>query len=169
MSETQAAASNIPIPCAYVCTVHLQVINWAEGVAVERLSSSRATFVQPEGPDPASANAPGRPLVQHNFPHRRRRASGDRSEKLSPIGPSASVTSNSSQASLSDAQTRCSDSVGSLGDESTGSGWQGSVGSERAECTRATIAGGSGSRNGSATAVRQLDSMVDETRAQVST
>lgn len=94
----------------------------------------------------------GRPMFLHNVPHRRRRASGDRSEKLNPIDPSTSVASNSSQSSSPDAQTRCSDSVGSLGDESTSSsGMQGGS----AESARAT------------TAARQLDSVVDETCAEV--
>lgn len=151
-----------------------QVIAWAEKIAVERRSSSRPNSTPFSGPG-SSTTSPsrGRPIVQHNLLHRRRRASGDRSEKLNPIDPSAPVTSNSSQTFLSDTQRRCSDSMGRQGDDSTTNDLQGSVGAGRAvestESARATLTAGACGRNGNAMIGRQLNSMVDESCAEVST
>lgn len=145
------------------CRDTRQVIAWQEVITLERRGSSRVASPPPAEPEATSTSPSlGKPLPQRNLPHhRRRRVNGDRSEKLIPLDPASSMKSNSSQTSFSDGQTRCSDSVGSVGDESAGSGkegltWGGGQGGDTGETVRATP-----------TAGRQLDSMVDENRAEV--
>lgn len=113
----------------------------------------------------ASTPSLNKPHAQHSWSNGRRRASNDNAAKLSPIGlvGSASADEFSGQGSLCSAPTRSMGSLGSLGlgDESGHSGSQGSV--RRGGGMEAEIHGG----KGSAATGRQLDSIVDEDRAEV--
>lgn len=106
-----------------------------------------------------------KPHAQHTWSQGRRRASSDNAAKLIPIGlvGSASADDFSGQGSLCSASTRSVGSLGSvaLGDEPGHSGNQSSV--RRGTGVEAELHGG----KSSATTGRQLDSIVDEDRAEV--
>lgn len=112
-----------------------------------------------------SLNKPHAQLAQHSWSQGRRRTSSDNAAKLSPIGlvGSASADDFSGQGSLCSASTRSVGSLGSLGlgDEPGHSGSQSSV--RRGAGVEAEIHGG----KSSAATGRQLDSIVDEDRAEV--
>lgn len=124
---------------------------------------------------PSPAHAPGakstasipvqtKQQAQHGFLRGRRRASGDSAAKLSPIDLNGSGDGLSGQESPPNAGARSVGSVESLGfgDETTHGGIHESAqGGQRSEGE------GNGGRSSGVASGRQLDSIVDEARAEV--
>lgn len=141
-----------------------QVMAWQEQLALETLRASKRP--QPPSAVNHQATLSILPLTTSPGPrgltyYRRRRASGDRSEKLSPIDNSGSSGDNLSHNSSPDGPAGSSDGS-SPGDDSTESGKQGPGSAEGA------LQSTEGAKAVSSSA-RQLGSMVDESYAEVST
>lgn len=119
--------------------------------------------------------------AQHTWSQGRRRASSDNATKLSPIGliGSASADDFSGQGTLSNASTRSVGSLGSLGlgDDPGHGGNRGHGGNQGHGGSQGSVGrGGAGvgveaevldGKSGAAATSRQLDSIVDEDRAEV--
>lgn len=140
-----------------------QVITWQERATQEPCCCSEPPLARTQSPTPTPSN----PKLNRENPHhsitRGRRRSGSDNAKLSPLETCGSADGKSRSFN---AATRGSGPVGNsgFGGESVGSGNQGSA---RA-AARVEDEGNDG-RKGSASSVRQLDSIVDEARAEVCT
>lgn len=131
---------------ALQCTSYSQVIGFQEDATKELCGCSQS----PQAPTPAlrlTASNPtlGHPHVQQGLAHGQRRASHDVATKLSPIDVSVSPHGVASRQSPSHAPTK-----------NQGSAKAGGKGEAQ----------GNGGKGGEATG-RQLDSIVDEARAEV--
>lgn len=131
------------------CATSLQVIAFQENATQETCGCSRPPQAQTPTLRPTASNpALGHPHLQHGLAHGKRRASHDIATKLSPIDVSVSphgVSGVSGQQSPSRTPTK-----------NQGSAKAGAKGEAQ----------GNGGKGGEATG-RQLDSIVDEARAEV--